>query len=635
MADLIAQGADIQQRWRRKLPVDQSVVLGRQAQWSVGWDDRVSREHLRLIWNGKLLQVTQLPHARNPVFWRGQTAPNFELRPGDHFVLGSTTISLADDDVQASLDVPQPLREQTFSAQYLKRMRFRNADQRIENLSRLPELIAGATSDSELYVRLVNVLLAGVTTADAIAIVELQPAGADDREVRILHWDQRRLTSGRFQPSQRLIQEAVVRGESVLHVWNILGASQVFTQAENCDWAFCTPVPGEACRGWGIYLTGRFISDGPLPDAVDSDALLSAAREPEAKFSAAPLLNTPADPTDLRDDLKFTEIAASTLGSLRQLRALDRRQAGLRQFFSPLVLEALANDDPDLVLAPRETPVSVLFCDLRGFSLQSDMAAHDLMGLLHRVSRALGVMTRQILAHGGVVGDFQGDAAMGFWGWPMSMPDAALRACQAALAIRAEFDAGRRQSAVSPSEQGVRKSPATDHEITDFRVGIGVATGRAVAGKIGTADHVKVTVFGPVANRASRLESMTRHFDSAILLDQNTAAQVRDTLLAETSFGGPTCIRRLARVRPFGMEQAVDVHELLSAHDLRIMPPGAVEDYEASLVAFERGDWSQAIQSLGSSDQADGASRVLQKFIQQHNGRPPAAWDGIIPFTTK
>src|SRR5262249_28423068 len=132
-----------------------------------------------------------------------------------------------------------------------------------------------------------------------------------------------------------------------------------------------------------------------------------------------------SDPSDVRDDVKFTELAAATLSSLRELNRLGRQQAGLSQFFSPVVIEAIGGDDPDKVLAPRETEVSVLFCDLRGFSQTSERSASDLLGLLERVSRALGVMTHQILDHGGVVGDFQGDAAMGFWGWPLAEPAAA------------------------------------------------------------------------------------------------------------------------------------------------------------------------------------------------------------------
>ena len=87
----------------------------------------------------------------------------------------------------------------------------------------------------------------------------------------------------------------------------------------------------------------------------------------------------------------------------------------------------------------------MLFCDLRGFSRRSERDADDLLGLLNRVSRALGVMTHYILEEGGVVGDFHGDAAMGFWGWPIEQPNSIERACRAAL-IDSRGVCGRRSA---------------------------------------------------------------------------------------------------------------------------------------------------------------------------------------------
>ena len=621
MADLIAQGPELHHRWRRTLPLEKPVMLGRQSVWSAPWDDHISREHLRLLWNGERLLAQSHPDARNPVFVQGKEAARFELHAGEHFVIGSTTFSLSDDQANVSLDAPQPMQEQAYSAQYLKRMRFRNADQRIENLSRLPEIISGATSEDELFMRLVNVLLSGVPSADAAAVVAVDQEPADPvvrgspdparqepvmrgspdparqgqqasgRRVQILHWDQRRLAAGQFQPSERLIQEAVRRGESVLHVWNVRGANQAFTQSENYDWAFCTPVPGATCGGWGIYLTGRFVGD--------------PSRSP-----------APSDPTDLRDDLKFTEIAAATLGSLTELRALGRRHAGLTQFFSPLVLEALGVDDPDRALAPREAQVSVLFCDLRGFSLTSEHAAGDLFDLLERVSKALGVMTAQILTQGGVVGDFHGDAAMGFWGWPISATDDARQCCLAALAILAEFTAAAQR---------------VDPTLRDFQVGIGIATGRAVAGKIGTADQVKVTVFGPVVNLASRLEGMTKTFRAAILLDEETARVVRQTVPREQAR-----VRRVARVRPFGMDSALEVSELLPplAENPQLTDV-AIADYESALDAFQAGRWSDAFDLLHRVPATDRVKDFLTVYIAQHNRMPPRDWDGVIELASK
>ena len=147
------------------------------------------------------------------------------------------------------------------------------------------------------------------------------------------------------------------------------------------------------------------------------------------------------------------------------------------------------------LLKPRVCPVTVLFCDLRGFSHRAEEMENDLPGLLARVNAALDVMTTAILNHGGVTGDFLGDAVLGFWGWPFSSEDAPLKACRAALEIRRQF---------------ARIQGSAEHPLADFRVGVGVAHGRAVAGKIGSGGRVSVTVFGPVVNLASRLESMTK-----------------------------------------------------------------------------------------------------------------------------
>ena len=72
MADLIAQGGDAAQRWRRPLVPNETIVLGRQANWSVDWDDRISRRHAELLWDGAKLHVRKHATARNPVFVNGE-----------------------------------------------------------------------------------------------------------------------------------------------------------------------------------------------------------------------------------------------------------------------------------------------------------------------------------------------------------------------------------------------------------------------------------------------------------------------------------------------------------------------------------------------------------------------------------
>jgi adenylate cyclase len=271
------------------------------------------------------------------------------------------------------------------------------------------------------------------------------------------------------------------------------------------------------------------------------------------------------------------------------------------------VLETLAHEDPEIVLSPRETEVSVLFCDLRGFSRESERQAGDLLGLLSRVSNALGVMTRHIREEGGVVGDFQGDAAMGFWGWPLRQDDSIPRTCRAALAMRAEFAA------------------------TGFQAGIGIATGLAVAGKIGTVDQVKVTVFGPVVNLASRLEGMTKTLRAPILLDEATARLVRQQVPRDIAR-----VRRLAVVRPYGLDTRLEVSELLPpVSECPWLTDEHLECYEAALDAFLARGWSAALELLHRIPAEDEAKDFLTVYIAQHNRRPPAGWDGVIELASK
>lgn len=600
MADLIAQGAQASYRWRRKLPDDQSAILGRAAgAFSVPWDEQISRQHVEVRWNAGKLTVTQLESGRNAVYFRGKESKQFELRPSEHFVIGETRFMVTADAAGVSMDVPQPAEEHTYSSQDLQRIRFRNADHRIDVLSRLPDVISGAATDSELFVRLVNMLLSGISRADLIALVatEAAPDVADKKGasgIRILHWDRRLAHSGDFRPSEKLIREAIEnRKQSVLHVWKnrTEPALPVFTLSENVDWAYCSPVPGKANAGWGIYVAGRFASQVPQTP-------------------------TPTDSTDLRDDLKFTELVAAILSSLRQARQLQRQHAELSQFLSPRVVEALDVDDPDTVLKPRTTQVTVLFCDLRGFSRESERSADDLMGLLNRVSGALGVATRHILEHAGVVGDFQGDAVMGFWGWPLAQADAVEQACKAALGIRTEFEAAAREAG---------------NPLADFRIGVGIATGTAVAGKIGTVNQVKVTVFGPVVNLASRLEGMTKLVSAPILLDETTAKFIRERVPKETAR-----TRRVAVVKPYGLDTTLSVTELLPpVAEYPQLSDQNIADYEAALDALIAGKWAQAFELLHRVPPDDQVKDFLTVFIAQRNRTPPPGWDGVIPLLSK
>ncbi len=334
MADLIAQGADSRHRWRRVLLAERDIVLGRAGTWPAPWDDRISRRHAELRWDGARLHVRRLSDARNPIFFKGLPTEDFTLAAGEHFVIGETTFTLANERVNVSLNIPVPVEEQSFSTEYLHNLPFRRVGPHIDVLSRLPEVIAGAGSDAELSVRLVNLLLGGLPRAGAAALVAVREDDSN-AAIEVLHWDRRNMSAGDFQPSQRLILDALARNESVLHVWNTAqgGTSSDFTVNQGVDWAFCTPVAGQACGGWALYVAGRF-TGGAGFGRTDLRSARSA-RRPEIHRTG-------------RHDAGGAVRRAAARTATRRAEPVFCR-AGAR---------SLAGDDPEDVLAPREADVT-------------------------------------------------------------------------------------------------------------------------------------------------------------------------------------------------------------------------------------------------------------------------------------
>ncbi len=589
--ELLAEGSEPRQRLKHALTGGQSFVLGRgmESDLIVPWDAAISRRHVRVTVIDGRVRIERFPEATNSLFHAGEIVDRCELRGGDQFVLGTTLFHLTRPGSELSASAEAPMQEMTFDAQTLRQIRFRDADRQMEVLMHLPEVIGGARTDEDLFFRLTNLLLAGVTQAEAVAIVRL---GAGDN-VELAHWTRRRETAGEFRPSSRLVAEALKRRFSVLHLWPTAALSNPeYTAAAELDWAFCTPVPDGPQATWGLYVAGK-----------------QGRSLTEGNISATETMH-------LKADVKFTELVAEIISSVRRLNWLERQQAGLRQFFAPTILSALGNELNTETLAPRECDVSVMFCDLRGFSHHAEESAGDLIGLLNRVSQALGVMTSHILQHRGVTGDFQGDAALGFWGWPFASDESALQACRAALGIRKVFAESFQQAG---------------HPLSNFQMGIGLAHGRAVAGKIGTAEQVKVTVFGPVVNLASRLETMTSQMRVPILLDETLAALVRDRL-------DPTegRVRRLAKVLPVGLETPLIVSELIpSAADLPELTDAHLARYEQGVDDFIAGRWEAAYRCLHDMPATDRAQDFLLALIAQHNRRAPADWDGVVRLQNK
>ncbi len=580
---------------------DNKYTLGRAEDNEIStiWDDKISRHHVSLQPSDKGVRLIVLDAASNPVFVDGRTTSDLTLRAGQSFVIGATRFEVQ-QVTQSDSPRSNSVQQLPIDRRQLAQLRYEDADKRIEVLTSLPAVIRESGVERDLFVRLANLLLAGIQHAEGVAVVAMEP---ERGKPVVLHQERRFEADGSMRPSSRLTSNAFEQNRTVLHIWDESEAEDDrYTQHAGFNWAFCTPFQDVTSTGG---TEGSSDTSGPIGTAR---ALYIAGRSPGE--------GAKTNQKRLHADIKFTEFIAEIVGSLQRQRELERQQSGLRQFFSPPVLEALGRDLDTSLLEPRECDVTVLFCDLRGFSQHAEEQADNLTGLLERVSLALEVMTSQILRFGGVTGDFQGDAALGFWGWPISSDEAPLNACRAALSIREEF---------------AKAHADPDHPLTDFETSIGIAHGRAVAGKIGTREQVKVTVFGPVVNLASRLEGMTRQLHVPILIDDKL-----DRLIRKSADGFECRLRRLLKVLPYGMDNSLVVSELVPSEEaMPQLTNQNLANFEAGLQHFIEGDWSEAWRYLHSMPADDRAQDFLAMQITQHGRNAPSDWDGIVRMKKK
>lgn len=586
------------------LPAGQSLRLGREARLPSSHpeynpdrgadlvfpdDNHISNNHAVLKWDGKRLHVAKRPQAKNLIFILDPNLPDvarpeseFTAIPYDRFRIGNTIFTLLPDNA--------PI-ERTISGEELQHMGFIDPTPRIEALAALPELIRMSPDEQTLEEEVLRVVLRGVPRADVAALVTLPANSYDDSApvcVKATQWRYREQQG--FRPSRQLVYRSLRGFENVRYIWAENGnqnAADAPTMGAGTDWALCVRLLGTSQEG--IYLAGRLTGE------------LS-------------VLSGQMDAPQLNGDMKFVKLAGDIFSGLRELRQLQQRESFLAQILSPVLRNAVQGRSLEELTRPQELTVTVLFCDLRGFTSAVEKGAKDLIGTWGTLSEALDEMTRAIVAQDGVIGDFQGDAAMGFWGWPLPQADQIDRAAKAALEIRRRFSA-------------CAKVPG--HPLEGLACGVGLAHGPAVAGKLGTFDQIKIGVFGPVVNRAARLEAATKAMKVPILIDESVASAL--------AVGRPWCrTRRVARVIPKGISEPVMIAELLPP-ELDRSGPNLTETnrqlYEAALTKFLNRDWA-GYRAMVRGFPPDGPVEFLNRFIERTDhpeGRAPEEWNTGIP----
>jgi class 3 adenylate cyclase len=317
---------------------------------------------------------------------------------------------------------------------------------------------------------------------------------------------------------------------------------------------------------------------------------------------------------DITSGDEIGQLAAAFNRMVVQLRDNQHVRETFGKYIDPRVVEGLI-DHPTLTAAEGQRRVmTVLFCDLKGFTNLSEGMTPQ--GLVKVMNRYLSIMSEPIRTNRGIIDKYIGDGIMAYWGPPfVGEADHARFACLATLEMIERIATLRREI---PELLGVRGTPM---EKCDLR--IGVATGEALVGSIGSDVMMSYTVMGDVVNLASRLEGANKVYGTRNLVSGRTIAAA-DTAVE---------VREVDRVVVAGHTHSEVIFEILGRKgELTSQQLSSRDKYLEGLAAYREQRWDDALRALNASLEPmpdDGPSMALLKRVESLQANPPSkGWDG-------
>lgn len=280
-----------------------------------------------------------------------------------------------------------------------------------------------------------------------------------------------------------------------------------------------------------------------------------------------------------------------------------------RQYLSPVVIEKAIQHPETLQLGGESRELTIFFSDLQGFStISQDLTPDALTSLLNEY---LTPMTDIIMEEGGYVDKYEGDAIMAFWNAPVSQGDHALRALRAALRCQEELERMR------PGLQARVGKP--------FHMRIGLNSGPATVGNMGSTKRFNYTAMGDSVNLASRLEGVNKQFGTYTCASEDTISLA----------GGTFASREIGRVTVVGRSEPVRIHEPMDRTVFAAREKG-LREFGRGLELFYAGRFAQARGIFSGLAASDPPSASYAAKCGELEASPPRGpWTGVWTMTSK
>jgi len=330
-------------------------------------------------------------------------------------------------------------------------------------------------------------------------------------------------------------------------------------------------------------------------------------------------------------DATYAVISTFLLYSTLTYMNFTREEAAKRQtrdafskYLSPDMVNVVAENPDQLKLGGDSRDMTLLFCDVRGFTTISEQ--FDAQGLTSLINKLLTPLTNVILERKGTVDKYMGDCIMAFWNAPLDDPEHAKHGCLSALAMLAEMDPLNDRLEIEAKEEGRKHIP--------LKVGLGLNSGECVVGNMGSDQRFDYSVLGDTVNLAARLEGQSKNYGVRVVIGHSTWTAVPTLATVELDFiqvkGKTEGVRIFALVG--GEEMAQDEH--FKSFKAKV---------DEMLAIYKSQDWDGARKAINEARELGEPYDIDETFytlyedrIKAYEENPPGEdWDGVFVATSK
>ena len=300
------------------------------------------------------------------------------------------------------------------------------------------------------------------------------------------------------------------------------------------------------------------------------------------------------------------------------------------QYLSPDLVKKLADDPDQLSLGGEMREMTFMFCDIRGFTSISEL--FDAEGLTRLINRFLTPMTNLILSQSGTIDKYMGDCIMAFWNAPLIDEDHARDACVSALLMIDALD--------ELNAELEREAIEEEREHRPIRIGIGLNSGEACVGNMGSEQRFDYSVLGDNVNLASRLEGQSKTYGVTIVIGDNTVRLAPDYAEVELDLikvkGKTEAVRIHTLLGDPSLAQDADFKTLKEIHS-RVLSTYRSQDWTGSLSAMNEARAKiETMKGKGLVHELAGFYSLYEERIAEYKTDPPSAdWDGVFVATSK